>query len=363
MLLRRRRRRVGVLLEDLEELVLGCLAAALERRLEPPQRIAVAGQLLQDLVARPLDALEVVQPLVVQRRQLAQEVELLDLLLGRAQLLAQRLRHFDLVALALRQLGERAIDGASFGLISSASCHSSRAFWRSWRSRCTCPRRLSTSARVSLSRAALELALERRGHRRPALLLLHEPLELASALGRRRQRLGASPRIGGHGDVAQLLLVQIGQLGQPPRLIGKRRRLDRLLGDADQRRVVALLRQVLAEQRVALGMHRIGRQRLEQRRLEALAVRRALPVLRDVDEEIGAIAPLQLAEDLLAQLGNLRPLLLRRQQLLEPLDDEPVSSPSSYASTSAAVASSASPASMASSASLSARRGTGAPCR
>ncbi len=79
---------------------------------------------------------------------------------------------------------------------------------------------------------------------------------------------------------------------------------------------------MIGEQVIGVGVHRIGRQRLEQRRLVALAVGGALPVRGHVDEQIGPIAPLQVAHQLLAQLGDLRPALLRGQQLLEPLDDE-----------------------------------------
>ena len=323
-LLRRRRRRAACVSSTSMSARLGRLAAVLVGRFEAAQRVAIAGQLLQDLAARPLDALEIVQPLVVEPGQLAQQVELLDLLLGRPQLLAQRLGHLGLVALALRQLGQRAINRRVLRL------ELERVVPQRARARQVVPLAMhlpeplqDLGARVLVARR-LELALERRGHRRPALLLLHEPLELAGApLG---DGASASARRQASAAMAMspsFFSYKIGQLGQPARLIGQRRRFDRLLGDADQRRVVALLRQVLAP--------------VDDRRRGAPDRRPAPPAATPRSARRWP-ARCQCVATSTRRSAQSRPcsepssrsrssaicaqLLLRRQQLLEPLDDE-----------------------------------------
>ncbi len=77
--------------------------------LEAAQRVAIRRQVREDLFAGPLHAVPIAEPLLVQRGEAAEEVELLDALLRRSILPAQELGELVEAAFELGDLAERAV--------------------------------------------------------------------------------------------------------------------------------------------------------------------------------------------------------------------------------------------------------------
>ena len=97
---------LGVQLQHAHQV--GRLPGALQDPLEARQRVAIAGDRLQDLVRRPLPLHEIAGPLVVDDQHPAQQADPLLLGGGELDLLAQRVRQAREVALALVDLDQRA---------------------------------------------------------------------------------------------------------------------------------------------------------------------------------------------------------------------------------------------------------------
>ena len=341
-------RRCRVVLERLLEALL--VAGLLEHALHAIERVAVAGQDLEDAAAREHHAVGVGQPGLAHRGQPAQHGQALDPLADRPlagrgrrlaggrhvvgepagvelELAAQGAGQAGVVALALVQLGQGLERAVVVGRqVEDLLVQRDRAA------------RLDLALAVGLGdppqragplarrRRGLGLAVEHRDQLLPHLGPRRQPADRLARLGAARlDLLDAAPGVERARHVAEAQLADLGDLLEPADQLGRRRAgvagvLERELVQVGQAAEVAPLAEVLdvAGERVLVA--RIERQRLVEQLGGLVLVAEVLAGERGQIEDLDHLRPRIVGEAgqvALDQRGQLRPALVLAQELAQ----------------------------------------------